>query len=106
MRDLWFQTYFSLNCNHIDLPVIDCMFCRVMFGAGEHMSAFSQIDILFGKKFLFEVRVLTSTKIVDIILLGDDIYFTIRSPRVASDDLIAALHRYAATVSSPHLPTV
>ena len=41
---------FLFHRNHIDLPVVDGILCRVVFGAGEHVRLFPCRDVLLGKE--------------------------------------------------------
>jgi len=41
MSDCWYRAWFSFDGNHVDLPVIDFVFRRVMIRRGEHVLAFA-----------------------------------------------------------------
>ena len=89
MCDLRLHPLPSFNGDNVNLPVIDGVLCRVVFGAGQHMFALASRDILFGEEIFTGSQGLYFNKDRHVSLFCDDVDFTVGSPRVAGDDLVA-----------------
>ena len=90
MRNLRFEAHFPLHGDHIDLPVIDGMFRRVVPGAGKHVRLLSRSDILLREKVLARSKCLYFHENRDVALFCDDIDFAVRRARVPGENWIAA----------------
>src|SRR5690349_24931366 len=90
MCDLWLHPDLAFHGDHIDLPVIDRMLCRIMLGAGEHVSLFSIGHVLLWEEISTRPQGLHFDKDRNVSLAGDDVDLPVRSPRIASKDLVAA----------------
>src|SRR5690242_20474420 len=90
MRDLRFHSHFSFDSDYIDLPVIDCILHRVVFGTGEHVRLFSCGHVLFREEISAGGKCLHLDENRRIALPGNDIDFSVRGARVACDNLVAS----------------
>jgi len=77
---------FSLNRNHINLPVVDFLVRCVILGAGDHVFALPRGDVIFGEKFLSGGEGFYLYEQSGLPLSADEIDLAVGSSNIAGDD--------------------
>ena len=92
ISDLRHCHWLSLNLDHINLPMVNFMLCRVMFGTGDHnMLTLAICDGFFRQPHLVRCPCFYFDEDDALALFCNDVNFAIRCADVSSDDLVTVL---------------
>ena len=83
--------WLSLNRDHINLPMVNFMLCRVMFGTSDHMLTLAGCDGFFRQPQLVQCPCFDFDEDDALALFCNDVNFAIRCADVSSNDLATVL---------------